>query len=342
MVFFRADANGEIGTGHVMRCLTIAKALQKTGEKIAFITADMQSHDLITKNGFQVICLNSEWNNLNTEIEKIRDLLEKEENPVIFIDTYFVTKEYLEMVHAVASTIYMDDLNMFQYRVDCLINYNIFAEDIPYSKWCDDTKLALGCSYAPLRDEFENVSRNISEQVKNVLITSGGTDKYNLTGNLLKELSAKPYFGDYEFYVVVGCFNMNADTLIREWEHIDNVHILYNISNMSHYMKLCDVAITAGGVTTYELCACGIPAIMYSLADNQLQLVQKFSDKGLVYYVGDIRENLEGCIQKIEETLQLLAHQKERRSQMSANMMKCVDGKGSARIVELIKSYLKK
>lgn len=305
----------------------------------------MQSHDLIAKNGFKIICLDSEWNNLNTETEKIRVLLEKEENPVIFIDTYFVTKEYLETVHAVASTIYMDDLNMFPYRVDCLINYNIFAEDIPYQELYDTTdniKLALGCSYAPLRDEFQNISRNISDKVKSVLITSGGTDKYNLTGNLLKELSGKPYFGEYEFYVVVGCFNMNVDALKREWEHIHNVHILYNISNMSHYMKLCDVAITAGGVTTYELCACGIPAIMYSLADNQLQLVQKFSDKGLVYYVGDIRENLEGCIQKIEETLQLLMNQKERRSQMSANMMKCVDGKGSARIVELIKSYLRK
>ena len=52
----------------------------------------MQSHDLIAKNGFKIICLDSEWNNLNTETEKIRDLLEKEENPVVFIDTYFVTK----------------------------------------------------------------------------------------------------------------------------------------------------------------------------------------------------------------------------------------------------------
>jgi len=69
MLYIRIDSNYTIATGHVMRCLAIAKAMKKKDEECIFITSDSYSDDLNNYNGFETICLDSVWNDLGGELE---------------------------------------------------------------------------------------------------------------------------------------------------------------------------------------------------------------------------------------------------------------------------------
>ena len=100
-------------------------------------------------------------------------------------------------------------------------------------------------------------------------------------------------------------------------------------------MQKCAVCISAGGTTSYELCAGGLPSIMYTLADNQTELAGAFSKKGIIPWVGDVRENLPRCMDNIVKEMLLLNDSSYRESQ-SLKMQQIVDGRGAARIADAI------
>lgn len=343
MFCIRVDANEIIGTGHVMRCLSIAEEFRIRGESVTFIVADRRSEKMIVSKKFRVICLHSAWNDLNEEVEDLVSIIKNLTISGLLIDSYYVTEIYLKTVRQYTRTIYIDDLNAFIYPVDLLVNYNIYAEDLCYVKRYQgaepDTQFLLGGFYAPLRAEFSNVNKEINERISSVLITSGGTDTYNVIGNILEALVRQPWFGKLEYYIILGRFNVNVKDLKERWGQHKNVHLLMDVSNISEYMRLCDIAITAGGVTIYELCACGVPSIMYTLADNQLQMAQTVSERKLIPWVGDIRENMENCLELIVSHIEGLSDFVKRR-EMNIKMREIVDGNGCKRLVDSIVSML--
>lgn len=341
MFYIRADANEIIGTGHVMRCLSIADEMRRQGEEVTFIIADDRTKDMLTTKGFPVICLDSVWNDLDQEIDKMLQLIVKCNISKLLIDSYYVTDKYLKTIRKHTTVVYMDDLNQFPYPVDILINYNMYAKEMDYEKryqeaGMSDTRFLLGCSYVPLRSEFLDVFHPINDKVSKVLITSGGTDNFNVAGHILDSLSEQYYFSLIDFYVILGRFHPYKLELEQKWKDCRNIHLISNVNNMADYMKLCDVAITAGGVTTYELCACGIPSIMYTLADNQLQIADTVSRRNLIFYVGDVRRDMSSCMERLVSVLQELIDDSEKRGIISVGMQKLVDGKGCNRLVTKI------
>lgn len=340
MYYIRTDANEEIGTGHVMRCLSIAEEFLKRGEQMTFLIADDHSRDIIEKCGFSAICLNTVWNNLDYETDILVQMIKDYKIKQLLIDSYFVTQKYLSALKEYTRIIYLDDLNAFVYPVDLLINYNIYATDLEYSsrykEFHLDTRFALGCKYVPLRKQFENIKRTISKVVHKILITTGGTDNYNVTGNILKALSKQTWFVNVDFYIIIGKFNTNKEELMRCWHTVKNIHFLYEVYNMSDYMEECDVAITAGGVTTYEVCACGLPAVIYTLADNQIGIAKKMSDMNLIPYAGDVQKGMEQCVNKLVNYVTDFYNDFDLRVKHSILMQEVVDGKGCERLVDLI------
>jgi UDP-2,4-diacetamido-2,4,6-trideoxy-beta-L-altropyranose hydrolase len=340
MYYIRADANEKIGTGHVMRCLSIAAEFHRRGRQVTFIIADDHSRTMIEERGFSAICLDSDWDCLEKEIPSLISIIKTNTIPALLIDSYFVTEFYLQALGKYTKTIYIDDLNRFIYPVDLLVNYNIYAADLDYpsryKKSVLNTRFLLGCKYIPLREEFQNVKRTISKNVCKILITSGGTDNYNVIGNLLEAFSKQTWFANVDIYVIIGRFNPNKNKLIQHWSAIKNIHFLCGIHNMSAYMKECDLAITAGGVTTYELCACGLPSIMYTLADNQIPIAKKVSDMGLIPYAGDVRNNMKQCVRSVIEYITDFYNDVSLRIKHSAYMQNVVDGKGCERLVDEI------
>lgn len=340
MHYIRVDANDKIGIGHVMRCLSIAEELHDRGKDVTFIIADTSAQKMILERGFKTLCLYSLWNDLEREIDIMIHVIKYYQISSLLIDSYFVTELYLKIIGQYTKTIYIDDIDHFIYPVDLLVNYNIYAEDLDYQsryqKACINARLLLGCRYIPLRKEFFLTKREVHARTSNILVTSGGTDSYDVTSYLLKEIYKQSWFEKFDYYVIIGNFNQNKIKLIEQWKQYKNMHLLVDISNIADYMKKCDIAITAGGITTYELCACGIPSIMYTLADNQLNIAKSVSDQKIIPWVGDVRHDMKGCIQRILHFIENFNGDINYLQQVSQKMKNIVDGRGCERLVDNI------
>ena len=341
MVYIRADANEVIGSGHVMRCLSIAGELKRQGEEVTFIIADKRSEEMILEKGFSVVCLHSVWARLEQELSRLLQVIKERQISILMIDSYYVTEYYLQSLHQYTKLVYIDDLYSFLYPVDLLINYTIGAErlgyEAQYKKAGIPAKFALGCKYVPLRDEFQDVHREQRERVLRIMVTSGGTDSYNVIGNLLEALSYQEWFAEFQYDIIIGRFNKNRTFLEEHWKPCKNVHFFCNVSNISEFMKQCDIAVTASGSTVYELCACGIPSILYTFADNQFVVARSVSGMGLLYWAGDVRKDMEACMMNIISEIGHLKEDKEERFRQSHDMMLMADGKGCARIAKRIR-----
>lgn len=311
-----------------MRCLAIANGLKKAGQTPLFIVADDNSEQLLHPSGYQIINLHTQWDMLDSEIPQITAVLRQHTISKLIVDTYFVTETYLSALEDVCPVIYIDDLNLFRYPVSVVVNYNIYAFDIPYEEIYrgTKTKLLLGPQYAPLREEFQNIDPCVRNTVQRILITVGGSDIYNIAGKILHRITTDERFSGIEFHVVAGRLNPYIVELQEIAEVNPLIHIHQNVTEMAKLMLSCDLAVTAGGSTMYELCACGVPSVCFSLADNQLMNVQAFSEKRIVPSAGDMRVNEVECISNIIEFLCELLEGKEKREIQSSLMRRVTDG----------------
>ena len=326
MVVIRADANSKIGMGHVMRCLSVADALIKRREEVLFVTADDTPVPLLIKKGIPYRVLHTDYADMEAELHKLWNALSElpqgpgvpeaalpQRNTFILVDSYYVTEKYLAALKKRITTIYMDDIYAFSYPVDMLINYNIYGEEMGYEKDAAfaDTKLLLGTKYVPLREEFSagagygQSCKEFSEGVENVtpaadggiLITTGGSDSFNLAGQLLMEAMKYDALKTKEYHVVSGSLNPHIGELQALAQKHENIHIHCNVTNMAELMAESEVALSAGGSTLYELCAVGVPVIAFSFAENQERLVQTFVKRGIAQYGGNYRTDGNKMIQ---------------------------------------------
>ena len=332
MSLIRADANEKIGAGHVMRCLSIASAFAQAGHEVKFVTADHRADDLIQSRGFERICLDSEWTHMEgEEIDRVVRLYRPD---LLLVDSYSVTELYLSSLSESVTLAYMDDMNDSVWNLDYLINYNIFGPLMDYSRYKETrTKLILGPTYAPLRDEFKNIPRHEIKDVKNVIVSAGGADPEGITEKLIENVCDN--LKDITFHFIVGALNPRLKKIIALADEHKNVILHINEKNMSDLMEFCDIAISSAGSTPYELCACGVPTIAYTLADNQLVAAEEFERQGVMIFAGDCRNN-KNFIAIMNEHLHSLVSDKEKRSQISVRMRSLVDGFGSERLIGII------
>lgn len=332
MLYIRTDMNRVIATGHVMRCLAIADAAKDLGEDTTFILADDQAAGLLEERRYQRIILNTSWEDMDLEVPAIRELAEKYRIEKMLIDSYQVTENYLRSLSAIMQTFYIDDLNAFLYPVRSLICYANYWEKFKYPKRYQNTRLFLGTRYVPLRKEFcECEKKEISPQVKKLLLLSGGADKYRILGQILKRLNIDKYL---QINVICGRFDTQYDELKELESFYGNVKVYRAVSDIKRYMEEADLVISAGGTTLYELCAVGTPTISYSLADNQLENVKKFHEDGIIDYAGDVRKD--DVVENIERYLQLYDSDQKLRQEKSKKMQELVDGKGAWRVAEAL------
>ncbi len=337
MFYIRADANEKIATGHIMRCMSIAEELKKRNIPTTFIIADEFSKELIHSRGFETICLNTKWDNLEYELDILKELIIEKNIYSLLIDSYYITSHYVEELRKVTKVIYLDDLGIIDYPVDMLINYNIYGDTIDYSKLVGSSaKLVLGAKYAPLRDEFQNIETSFKNKVNSVLISTGGTDTYNIAGQLLTEITKSNKYKNIHFHVISGKMNRNLYKLLEIEANNDNISIHQNVVRMSEIMLKCDIAISACGSTMYELCRCGLPIITFSFADNQILGVKGFQDKGLAINCGDYREGNNLLISRILTGLDTLIENYNLREKIYIKETSLIDGKGVCRLVDKI------
>ena len=338
MIFFRADGNQIIGSGHIMRCLSLAAAFRRVGEECRFILSDGTFASFVRKNGFLAEILDSDYTKMESGLSDISFLYGRLKPKLIIVDSYYVTERYLRELKRLCPVIYIDDLAAFAYPADGLVNYNIFGRYTVYEKLYRDgakalPQLFLGPAYAPLREEFQQSEvRPQPYRAYDVLISAGGADPVHLISDCLRFLKkAGGAYEEFRFHFIVGAMNKDAEQIIIAAEDLKNAVIHKNVKRMGELMRQCDLAVAAAGSTLYELCACGVPTITYVLADNQIEGAYAFEKEGMMVSLGDIRKQ-PSAPEAIFQAVGVLAGDLEKRKEMSVRMRECVDARGADRL----------
>lgn len=330
MLIVRADGNAKIGAGHLMRCLTVAEAAREQDAKqnIFVLCADEASAQLAMSRGFQAGVLHTDYRSMEEELPKWNSWIKGDDN-VILVDSYYVTDAYLAKLRRWGRVFLMDDMQEHAYPVDAVVNYNLFADREVYRAlyWEGNVKCLLGSRYTPLRPQFRHRDYAVRESVQRVLLTTGGGDADNIAGAVLDGI----YREDMEFHVLVGRFSPHFDWWQKRAQGCANVIVHADVKDMAGLMEQCDLAITAGGSTVYELCAVGTPFVAFAYATNQELLVQYLKDHNIAKSAGMWHRDREAAMGGIQEAFADLLSC-ERRRFYSEREHGVVDGLGAVRL----------
>ena len=335
MILIRADGNESVGSGHIMRCLSVADALAGEGMDVKFLLADETMLATVKQRGFDAWILHSDYREMGKELDTLIPYLREFSPSGIILDSYYVTAGYLNALTRLVPTAYMDDLASFAYPVDILINYNIYGPEIDYPAMYQKAgvklpDLLLGPRFAPLRKMFQGIPpKNQKEKVADILVSTGGSDPVHMGVRLLHEVAKDGQYARWHF--LIGALNPDRSEILDIAEHMDHIIIHQNVSDMKSLISDCDMAISAAGSTMYEIAACGTPMVTYALADNQIPGARAFQEQGLALFCGDMRENSAAAIM---ETIKQLGNNYPLRCSMGEKMQKQVDGYGARRIAE--------
>ena len=342
MIIFRADGNKKIGMGHIMRCLSVADAFRRIGRDCLFVTAQDNLSSIITERGYNCVILNTNPYKLDDETEQLLRVLKDYAVEAVIVDSYSVSEAYLSAIKSEYFTVYIDDVYSFAYPVDCVINYSINATKEKYRKLYSTgelPKLLIGTEYVPLRSEFcIDGKKPLPGRIKNIFVSTGGADSEHIALRLTDYLSRTDKYGNYTFHIVVGAANYDLYKITHLAKDTDNVSVYSNVSKISGLMMMCDAAISAAGSTMFELCACGLPIITYTLADNQKDNEASFCENGIAVSAGDVRDNPD-FISTLLDTADGTFSDIEKCRAMALSAKNLVDCKGADRIAKELTNF---
>lgn len=316
-IFFRVDSSIQIGSGHLMRCLTLAKQLGK--QEITFVCRKLEGNlnKLVNKNGFVLLELPEsepqselngyeKWLTVTQQVDagQMLGILENTERvDLLIVDSYALDKTWEDKLRQkVKYILVIDDLANRQHNCDWLLDQNYYhdAEKRYTNLVPPECKLLLGPQYVLLREEFYQARRTLRKRdgsIKNILVFFGGSDPSNETGKTLEAL-IQLKTTDITINVVVGASNPHKDSLRLICEE-NKFNYLCQVNNMAELIAEADFAIGAGGTTTWERCFLELPSIVIILAENQRELTEQASKENIIYSYFDTN-NLDG--EKFQET----------------------------------------
>tara|TARA_R110000868_G_scaffold45808_5_gene151686 strand:- start:33353 stop:34471 length:1119 start_codon:yes stop_codon:yes gene_type:complete len=365
-VWFRADAATWIGTGHVMRCLTLADALSEAGASCGFICREHAGHlgplilgrghklrllpgvDVLAESysGIQSAPLHAHWLGVTVEQDAAQtlELLTDEGVDWLIVDHYALDYRWENVVTSVCQKVMViDDLADRLHNCDVLLDQTFSRLENDYldivSTRC---QLLCGSSYAMLRPEFsrqrqDSLSRRRKGNfaVQRILITMGGVDAGNVTGDILNALSRTAILDTLYVTVVMGgtapwLNNIRAQVPLLPFP----VDIRVDVDNMAEVMSQADIAIGAAGATTWERCCLGLPSIMIVLAENQRMAGTELLRVGAAEVLAapeNIADELPALLEK------LVTGGAGALDEMSAKAAVIVDGQGVQRVIDVIR-----
>ena len=343
MFLFRADGNEKVGTGHIMRCLSIADSLKRKGEESVFVSADDKMKTLIEKRGYECIVLHTSFDNMEAELPALKELAAFKSASVVIIDSYYVTDSYFSLIGEGKKTVYIDDRTSDAFETDVLINYNVFADPEKYkniykNENIKEPEFILGPEYAPLRKEFGiKKERGIKENADNILIMTGGADPTHVAPKLAQKIiddTDPKALSDIRFHFVIGSMSTDYEKMAELGDRsYGKIELHRNVTDMKSLMEGCDMAVSAAGSTLYELCACAVPTVTYVLADNQIPAEKAFLERGAMLSAGDAREG-DIFYDRLYDRIKNLIGDPSERARLSMSAAGITDGKGAERIAD--------
>lgn len=291
-VAFRADASLDIGTGHVMRCLTLARALRERGHNSLFISREHTGNllQLIGEEGFEVHALpvgieldselaHAKWLAASQAEDALacKELLADWRPDWLVVDHYALDYRWEISVRPVGCRVLViDDLADRQHSCDVLLDQNLGRALHDYKDLqLQDCTVLTGPHYALLRPEFaalrsSSIARRRKSRLENILISLGGVDQLNYTGLLLDALNRLQLPARSRITLILGRNAPHLQAVLElakcsPWQ----VEVLCGINDMARRLFDADLAIGAAGGSTWERCCLGLPTVLLIMAENQ-------------------------------------------------------------------------
>jgi len=298
-ILFRTDASVEIGSGHLMRCLTLADQLRAEGAEVAFVCRELPGamFDLLHTCGYRFAKLplaevgkDSQQFDAEETIQAAGQLFPDSIDWVV-VDHYELDVLWERMLRPhVCKLMVIDDLANRSHDCDLLLDQNYYRDqDQRYLGLVPEKCVTLlGPEYVLLRPEFAETKQRIrvrNGSVQRILVFFGGSDSTNQTQKALEALRLleRP---DIEVDVVVGSTNPNRNTIQALCDELPNVTFHCQVSNMAELILNADLAIGAGGAAMWERCYLGLPTITVVFAANQESTTEDVARLGAIEYLG--------------------------------------------------------
>lgn len=358
-ILFRVDSSFDIGSGHVMRCLTIAKELRKVKNNITFICRKKNGDliPLIKKKGFKVIVINKKkepsdkdktskniykkWLGVSENQDAI-DSINQIKNDYfnwLIVDHYSLSIKWENHLRKYSNKLMViDDLANREHDCDLLLDQNWFENSLDRYKELvpKKTKLILGPKYALLRSEFREMRVKpiikSKESVK-LFVFFGGSDPLNLTALTIKAIN-KFHKKELKADIVIGKNNLEYKKIKEEAGSNKNIKLHIQVDNIASLMANSDFAIGSAGVNTWERICLGLSSIIISFAENHKILLKDLIKNNYVNFIGDYNEV---TVKKIKSSIE--DEIKIGRDQKNSKLHNLVDGKGVFRVVDKIMNY---
>jgi UDP-2,4-diacetamido-2,4,6-trideoxy-beta-L-altropyranose hydrolase len=340
-LIIRADADLQMGTGHVMRCLAIAQAWMADGGNITFaMTTTAKPLEVqVTARGAGVTYLSAQPASADDAAATIA-LARRYEATWVVVDGYHFDASYQRRLKdANLKVLVVDDYgHAGHYTADVILNHNGAAHEELYPGRSPDSRLLLGPRYLLLRQEFARKrlpSRETLPIACRLLVTLGGSDADNVTGKVLQALASIDS-ELLELVIVVGANNQYSKRLRDLTQTLrQQLTVVQQVTNMAPLMNWADFAIAAAGTTAWELAYMAVPTLLIPLAENQRAVAATLDRAGVALNLGWHASLTPGSITQAAETLMVAS---ERRRQMSECGRNLVDGHGADRVVARLKN----
>lgn len=336
-VAIRVDASFTIGSGHVSRCLTLAAALVKHGATICFLCKEEKGgmSDRIRARGYDLITLPAELEPAE-DAEACRRGLRNGVD-LLVVDHYGLDLHWEHLMRPSARAIMViDDLADRQHDCNLLLDQNLQPPSpVPYTGLVpSDCVRLLGPEFTLLREEFEGELRRLRPRdgrLNHLLLSFGGTDPYNLTERILEEVSSLPLplSGD----VVVGQGHPQ-ETVIKKLCSRGPWRMHVETTQMARLMARADLGLGAGGSTHWERCVMGLPALVVTVAENQVATTRMVQERGACLWLGSAETLVSGAV---TDAIQRFKKNRAELQSMAEAAMEIVPGAdGAARVASRI------
>ena len=337
---FRADASLAIGTGHVIRSGTLARALVARSWRVTFVAREMPAElsDALGADGIAVTLLPSD----SSVASEPEDMAARTRPDVALVvgDHYGLDGDWYagmrqRMPRAVLLSI--DDLADRAAPVDLVLNQNLGVTAATYAALAPaSARILAGPRYALLRPEFASLRANgriRDGRVDRLLVFISGADGPDVTARAAEALGGL----DRPVDVVVGPAYPHLAGLRAAVAGHTATTIHVNTDEMATLMDRADLAVGAPSSASWERCALGLPTVLVTMAENQVEIARRLVDAGAAEAIG---WHTTVSATDIERTVRELCADPRRTKAMSVAAASVTDGLGTDRVVAEIESTL--